>query len=492
MTVKSEKENGIGWILIDHPPVNALSLDVVEGILERLTEWESDPEVRVIVVTAAGRTFVAGADVKHFQKLIENGECEKGAGLYEVTNRLEACPKPTVCAIFGTTLGGGLELAMACHYRIASVGTRIGQPEVKLGLIPGAGGTQRLPRLSGVIKAAEMCGLGEMIGVEEAKALGIVDEVVSSDLRVAAGEFALRVSNDGPRRTSEMQDKLELTTETQHQLNEIRRQSLEKFQGARAGFQAIDAIEKSVDLTFEDGLAIENDLFVKALESEDARNLIYLFFAERQAAKIKGLDPQQEYRPADTIGFLQLFADDMQLVEELLRAEIPLKIVDDECEVDFLCVSEISSKLKSLAEIGMNSSPIILVTAEHFQVDEFVQLGLDPAQVVGLRLWANGSRFCEIGTTEDTTYYAIQSVVKLVRQMGCSYVIERPSPFYASSRIKEHRFDESDLKIEVWKLLQENVVQRASDLDLVQVNCFGQPRHKATIGLEHEANSVKE
>ncbi|MEE2643281.1 MAG: enoyl-CoA hydratase-related protein [Planctomycetota bacterium] len=492
MSVKSEKENCVGMIVIDHPPVNALSQSVAEGILVRLAEFEAAADVRSIVITATGRTFVAGADVSEFLSRIEAEDFERGARLHDLTNRIEGCSKPVVCGLFGTTLGGGLELAMACHYRIAMPGTRVGQPEVRLGLIPGAGGTQRLPRLCGIVKAAELCAFGEMVGVVEARELGVVDEIAEGDLRVAEIKYARRVSNDGPRRTCDRNERLVLTPETQTQLDEIRRLATEKFQGAQAGGLAVDAVEKSAELAFEDGLAIENDLFIGALASEEARNLIQLFFAERKASKVEFLDLDTEFLVPRSAGFLQLFSDDVHLVQELIRADMQLRIVDRRRtaigDVDFFCIREAEGDLLGVVEPDCDST-IILVTAETFQAADWKARGFLPANVVGIKYWPHGSRFCEIGISEETSAFALRSVIELVKKLGCAFVVEKPAPFYASQRIKEHRFDESDLQIEVWKLLNENVIQRASDVDLIQVHCFGHPRHRSNVGWKRGAES---
>lgn len=487
MLVKTEIEKGVGVITIDHPPVNALSRQVASELLAAVEELEPDPAVRALVVTAAGRTFVAGADVREFQEMIRRGDAEQGAGLYELTGRLERCGKPVVAALFGTTLGGGLELAMACHYRMALKGTRIGQPEVKLGLIPGAGGTQRLPRLCGLVRAAEMCAGGEPVDVTQAQQWGIIDRVVDSDLRSAAIEYALLVSNDGPRPTGARNEALTVDTEAREQIDAIREAAREKYQGARASALAIDAVEKAAELPLEDGLAIENELFVQALGSEEARNLIHLFFAEREAAKVPEIKGQETYREAGRVGFPGLFSDDVGLLEALIRAEIPLRIVDrqrlTESAIDFLFLREIPEPAATGQAVEQDSA-IVVHTAETFYPTRIAELGFDPAHILGLRFWSSGSPFAEIGVSEATSPWALKSLVELLKRLRCPFVVERPAPYYASARIREHRFDESDLKIEVWKLLKEKIIVRAGDVDLIQVNCFGKPRHQANIGVE--------
>src|SRR5207249_4574102 len=165
--VTLSKDRGIGIITINNPPVNALSPGVPEGILGGIEKARADASIQAIVLIGAGRTFIAGADIKEFDK-ITSGQKQRDVGLQPMLQALEDCPKPVVCAIHGTAFGGGLETAMACHYRVGVPAAQVGQPEVKLGLIPGAGGTQRLPRLAGVAKAAEMCASGEPVKAADA------------------------------------------------------------------------------------------------------------------------------------------------------------------------------------------------------------------------------------------------------------------------------------------------------------------------------------
>ena len=171
--VSLSKEGDIGIITIDNPPVNALSPGVPEGIGASIDTAQSDPSVKGFVLIGAGRTFIAGADIKEFVK-ITSGERSRDPGLNPLLLKIEGCAKPVICALHGTTFGGGLEVAMACHYRVAAPSAQVGQPEVKLGLIPGAGGTQRLPRLAGIAKAVEMCALGEPVNAGEALKFGII------------------------------------------------------------------------------------------------------------------------------------------------------------------------------------------------------------------------------------------------------------------------------------------------------------------------------
>src|ERR1700730_16233524 len=190
------KDGQIGIITINNPRVTALSPGVPEGILAAVQSSQKDDSVKAVVLIGGGRTFIAGADIKEFGK-ITSGQKKAEIGLNTTLQAIEDYPKPIVCAIHGTAFGGGLETAMACHYRVAVPSAQIGQPEVKLGLIPGAGGTQRLPRLAGAAKAAEMCASGDPIGAADALSCGIVDKLIEGDLLQGAVAFAREVAAKG-------------------------------------------------------------------------------------------------------------------------------------------------------------------------------------------------------------------------------------------------------------------------------------------------------
>src|SRR2546422_2428715 len=202
--VQLTKDNDVAIITINNPPVNALSPGVPEGISDAIEQINNDPGVKAAVLIGGGRTFVAGADIKEFGK-ITSGKTQRGVAFVPLLLRIEDCSKPVVMAIHGTAFGGGLELAMAGHYRVAAQSAQVGQPEVNLGLIPGAGGTQRLPRLAGVARAAEMCAGGKPIGATEALACGVIDRIIEGDLLAGAVAFAQEVAvKGGPRRTRDL------------------------------------------------------------------------------------------------------------------------------------------------------------------------------------------------------------------------------------------------------------------------------------------------
>ncbi len=289
--VPIRKDGEILVIEINNPPVNALSPGVPEGILSGIRQAKEDASVEGVVLIGGGRTFIAGADIKEFGKITSGGRRRDAAGLNPVLNEIEASPKPVVAALHGTAFGGGLEFAMACHWRVAVADAQVGQPEVKLGIIPGAGGTQRLPRLAGVPKALEMCAQGEPVRAPEALKLGIIDQIVEGNLLEGALAFLRRKIAEGvtPRRTRDLKDRLgnEATNAAVFAL--AREMARKQARGLMAPFKAIDAVEAATKLPFDEGLARESELFQECLLSPQSKALIHIFFGERAVAKVPGL-----------------------------------------------------------------------------------------------------------------------------------------------------------------------------------------------------------
>ncbi|MEQ1828000.1 MAG: 3-hydroxyacyl-CoA dehydrogenase NAD-binding domain-containing protein [Pirellula sp.] len=291
--VNLTREGDIGVITVNNPPVNALSPGVPEGIEAALQECCADPSVRAIVLIGGGRTFIAGADIKQFAKLA-SGAKGIDAGMRSMFPSLENCSKPVIAAIHGTALGGGLETALCCHYRVAVESAQVGQPEVKLGLIPGAGATQRLPRLAGLVKAAEMCGIGDSISAIDAQKAGVLDRVIEGDLLAGAIAFAHEVLGHGgsPRKASE----LSIPSCDPKDLEMIRAIVAKRTRGLMAPLKAIDAVE-AASLPFAEGMQREADLFRECLLSDQSKSLIHVFFAERAVNKIPGIGKETPMLP---------------------------------------------------------------------------------------------------------------------------------------------------------------------------------------------------
>jgi len=275
----------IAVIAIDNPPVNALSPGVPEGVQNLVNTANADERIDGIVVIGAGTTFVAGADINEFAK-VASGQAAP-LNLRDIFFEIESSAKPLVMALHGTALGGGLELAMSGHYRVLAPTAKVGQPEVNLGLIPGAGGTQRLPRLAGMAKALEMCALGQPFSAEEALAAGIADRIVSGDLLETAVAFAEEIAGAPISRT---RDRAVGAPIAPAAIEELRGKAHKSMRGRHAPDVAIQAVTEAARVPFEEGCRIEAELFQQCLKSAESRGLIHAFFGEREVGKIPGLD----------------------------------------------------------------------------------------------------------------------------------------------------------------------------------------------------------
>ena len=301
--VQLTKDNGIAVITINNPPVNALSPGVPEGISEALDQIAQDDSVKAVVLIGGGRTFVAGADIKEFGKMASGKP--RGAGLFPLLLKIEDSSKPVIVAIHGTAFGGGLELAMAGHYRVALSTAQVGQPEVKLGLIPGAAGTQRLPRLAGVARAVEMCASGNPVKAEEALKFGIVDRLMEGDLLAGAVAFAREVAGRSALKTRERDEKLGNVADNVQIFASSRATAAKKQRGLLAPVAAISAVEAATKMPFEEGCKVEQKLFIDCLFSQQSKSLIHVFFSEREVNKIPDIPketPSIPVRSAAVVG----------------------------------------------------------------------------------------------------------------------------------------------------------------------------------------------
>jgi 3-hydroxyacyl-CoA dehydrogenase len=297
--VTSERVGAVSVLTIDNPPVNALSHAERSGIQAGVNAALADAAVKAIVLICAGRTFVAGADITEF------GKPMKEPGLLSIIETIENSPKPVIAAIHGTALGGGLELALACHFRVGVAEAKFGLPEVKLGILPGAGGTQRLPRLVGVALALDMITSGEPIGAKEAREAGLIDDIVAGDLRAGAIAFAERALRERLplRRVRDLSYKLKVADAD---LFKDRHSALAKRKrGLEAPQACVDAVEAAVTLPFEQGMKRERELFLKLLQGDQSKAQRYFFFAEREANKIPDVPsdtPVKQIRKAAVLG----------------------------------------------------------------------------------------------------------------------------------------------------------------------------------------------
>uniref|UniRef100_UPI003F6E881C enoyl-CoA hydratase-related protein n=1 Tax=Polymorphobacter sp. TaxID=1909290 RepID=UPI003F6E881C len=326
MSVTLTTEGDIAVVTINNPPVNALSAAVRDGLVAAFTSLTpaQNPGIRAVVLLCSGRTFIAGADISEF------GKPSQGASFHQVLTAIEQTPIPVVAALHGTALGGGLETAMACHYRIASPSARLGLPEVKLGLLPGAGGTQRLPRLVGVEKALAMITTGTPISAAEALAAGLIDATTDADLREAALAFARQLVAEAhpPRRIRDDDSRLGTPESLAPLLTAFRAKNAKAFKGQHAPEAIIRCIEAAVTLPFDQGLAVERTEFETLMAGLQSKALRHVFFAERQAAKIDGLDPAIQPLPIASVGVIGAGTMGGGIAMNFLTAGIPVTLVE--------------------------------------------------------------------------------------------------------------------------------------------------------------------
>lgn len=301
-TITVARRAGIAVVTIDNPPVNAMSLHVREALASTLAELRDDASVSGIVLACAGRTFVSGADISEFGTPRQL----QSPSLPELCALLDGIAKPTVAALHGTALGGGLEIAMSCHYRVADAGAKVGLPEVKLGILPGAGGTARLPRVAGPLAALRMIVTGNPVGARAALEAGIVDDVASGDLLAAACDFLDRkiASGEQPAAVSRREDKLEATRRDFAEFDALARELAGKAKGLDAPLACIEAVRFAVTAPFEDAVRNERETFLRLVAGDQSRAQRHLFFAEREAAKVPGLSgvTPREIRKVGVIG----------------------------------------------------------------------------------------------------------------------------------------------------------------------------------------------
>ena len=313
----------VAVVTMDSPPVNALSTALRAQALEALRRAGADAAVKAIVLTGAGRGFSGGADITEFSKP------PASPSLHDLLEGVEAISKPVVAAIHGVALGGGLELALTCPWRVAAVSAKLGLPEVKLGLLPGAGGTQRLPRVVGVEAALGMIVSGDPVSAARALEIGLVDEVAQGGLLEGAVAFARRVGADGAaRRTRDRADKIEQARADGGLFERFKAANARSFRGFEAPEKCLDAVRGAVELPFEDGLALERKLFVELLQGEQSAAQRHAFFAERAAAKIPDIDESIKPLPIRKVGVIGAGTMGGGIAMNFLNAGIPVVMVE--------------------------------------------------------------------------------------------------------------------------------------------------------------------
>jgi 3-hydroxyacyl-CoA dehydrogenase len=321
--VNRELRGKVLLVTIDHAPVNALSADVRRGLLAAVEAADADPAVEAVLIVGAGRNFIAGADIREF------GKPPVPPSLPDVCNRVEACTKPVVAAIHGAALGGGLEVALAAHYRIAVDGAKLGLPEVQLGLLPGAGGTQRTPRLLGAPAALDLILSGRHAGAKEALALGLIDRLGSSGDILAEGLAYVHelLAAHAPARRTRDAAALADRAASLAAVATARAETAKKSRGLFSPLKIVDAIEAAIEQPFEDGLRLERKLFLECIDSPQRAGLIHAFFAEREVLKAPETRDAKP-RALNTIGVVGGGTMGAGIAVAVLDAGLPVTMIE--------------------------------------------------------------------------------------------------------------------------------------------------------------------
>ena len=321
--VRTERHGDILVIISDSPPVNALGAAVRDGLAAGVAEGVADASIAAMVIRCDGRTFFAGADITEF------GKPPRGTDLRTVIDTIEASDKPVVAAIHGTALGGGCEVALGCHYRVAVPSAVIGTPEVKLGLLPGAGGTQRLPRLVGVAAALQMTAIGDPVPAKKAAEIGLVDKVVGED-SLAADAIAFAKDVAAKRPIPRIRDRTAAPDAAA--VEAFGKANARKFRGFDAPAANIACVVAATELPFDDGMDFERAEFMKLMTGTQSAAQRHIFFAERQAAKIDDVDPATPLRAINRVGVIGAGTMGGGIAMNFLSAGIPVTIVEMQAE----------------------------------------------------------------------------------------------------------------------------------------------------------------
>jgi len=322
-------DSNIAILTLNSPPVNALSAQVREGLHEGIKKAKDDKSVEAIVLICKGRTFIAGADITEF------GKEPQGPSLFEALDMIENSNKPVIAAIHGTALGGGLEVALTCHYRIAIPSAKCGLPEVQLGLLPGAGGTQRLPRVVGVEKALQMVTSGQHVSAKECLKMGLVDELASEEKLLEDAVILAKkiVSEKRPLvKIRDMNEKVDAAKGNETIFSEFRKSIARRARGFLAPEYNIQCIEAAVNLPFDEGIKTERKLFMELVTSNQSAAQRYAFFAQRQVAKIPDIPKETEIKSVKSVGVIGAGTMGGGISMNFANVGIPVKIIEQNQE----------------------------------------------------------------------------------------------------------------------------------------------------------------
>tara|TARA_B100001093_G_scaffold438392_1_gene437737 strand:- start:644 stop:2740 length:2097 start_codon:yes stop_codon:yes gene_type:complete len=463
--VKHNILDDIAVIEISNPPVNAISGDVRNGLLRTIEELSSEKKVKAIVITAPDRTFLAGADIKEFGKNID------APILSDICDKIENLDKIVVASLHGTPLGGGLEVAMSAHYRIAAPKTKVGLPEVLLGILPGAGGTQRLPRLCGVSMALEMMLTGRHVPVEEAFDNGIIDEIATNNKTVENGiAYAKKLIDKGftVRPTSKITDKINNSKEVKETIEKVKANALKKYKNLFSPHAIIKSVEEGLNLDFSEGIKNERNLFKECIESPQRKGLIHSFFAERAITKIpelkKGkpselnkigvigggtmgtgismaamnagfevimIEQNQEaikkaldkidstYERNVKLG--RMTADQKDQIMELFKADTDMSVLQDRDLIIEAVFENMDIKKEVFIKLSelCNKKCILASNTSYLDVNEIAKVVDDPNRVIGLHFFspANIMKLLEIVVADKTSDNTVATAFMLAKKM---------------------------------------------------------------------------
>jgi 3-hydroxyacyl-CoA dehydrogenase len=486
--VTSRLDQGVAIIRIDNPPVNALSTEVINGLDEAVSAAARDSSTQAIVIIGAGRTFIAGADIKGLEN-VAWGADSGAPEMHLILQTIERANKPVVMAMHGTALGGGLEVAMAGHYRVAVRDGQMGQPEVNLGIIPGAEGTQRLPRLVGLEKAIEMCVSGKPVKAPDALAAGLIDRIVDGDLEAGAAAFAREMAaRGGPYpRTSERTDRLPARDAVPAMLEAGRDLARKTRRGLEAPLAVVDAVGAAATLPFDEGCVREREIFFGLARSEQSKALIHAFFAERGTSKVPDVPKDTKAAEIAHVGIVgagtmgggiamacanaglavritDATAEALEagmekvrrnydismkrgrftpaMVEERLGRIVPRVGYDGFEKADLVIEAvfenlALKKQIASTLEAAVKPAAIIATNTSTLDIDDIASTTGRPAKVVGLHFFspANVMRLVEIVRGKHTSPETIATALAVAKRLGKVGVVVGNCPGFVGNRM---------------------------------------------------------
>jgi len=490
--VEYRREGSIAVITVNNPPVNALSSAMRKGLTDALAKARDDAAVEAVVIAAAGRTFIAGADITEFNRPPTSPTTS------DVIEAIETMPKPVVAALHGTPLGAGLEIALGCHFRVAAPGTKLGLPEIKLGLMPGAGGTQRLPRLVGMDKAMSMILSGATISADDALNSGLVDEIVSGDLTDSAVAFATRVvAEKRPlARTRDREDKLADLRANPARFDELAAPFAKRSRGLHAPAKAIEALRWTLDMPVAEALVREREVFAELKAGDQSKAQRHIFFAEREAAKVADLPKDakpHDIKRAAVVGAgtmgggiamcfanagipvtiletseealkrgLDLVAknyqasakrggmssEDVDIRLGLMKGTTDASAVADADLVIEAVFEDIGVKRDVMGKLDAASKPgaILATNTSYLDVNEIAHFTKRPESVLGMHFFspANVMRLLEIVRGADTKPEALATAISIARKIGKVPVVVGVCHGFVGNRILRVRSTEAE------------------------------------------------